>query len=230
MTRPVGRPPEKPIVYYHDFPYQAATWGKARRVVAKIEWHQGELFPRVGFIVTNLGGGAASVTWFYNGRGTAEQCIKEGKVALNWTRLSCHDFVDNQVRLQLFALAYNLGNFLRRLALPPRVQHWTLTTLRNKLIKIGAKVVHHARRVVFQMAEVAIPRTLFAAILRRIERLRLLAPAPPMTSTGVKNLEFDTEQGQRSAHVAPKPPLMRARTPQTRHAARQKVTPRNENV
>jgi len=118
------------------------------------------------------------VTWFYNGRGTAEQCIKEGKVARNWTRLSCHDFVDNQVRLQLFALAYNLGNFLRRLALPPRVKHWTLTTLRNKLIKVGAKVVHHARRMVFQMAEVAIPRTLFAAILRGIERLRLLAPAP----------------------------------------------------
>jgi hypothetical protein len=178
MTRPVGRPPEQPITQYHDFTYQAATWDQARRVVAKVEWHQGELFPRVGFIVTNLGGGSASVTWFYNGRGTAEQCIKEGKVALNWTRLSCHDFVDNQVRLQLFALAYNLGNFLRRLALPPRVKHWTLTTLRNTLIKIGAKVVHHARRVVFQMAEVAIPRTLFAAILRRIERLRLLAPAP----------------------------------------------------
>jgi hypothetical protein len=178
MTRPVGRPPEQPITQYHDFTYQAATWDQARRVVAKIEWHQDELFPRVGFIVTNLGGGAASVTWFYNGRGTAEQCIKEGKVALNWTRLSCHDFVDNQVRLQLFALAYNLGNFLRRLALPPRVKHWTMTTLRNKLIKIGVKVVHHARRVVFQMAEVAIPRTLFAAILRRIERLRLLAPAP----------------------------------------------------
>ena len=178
MTRPVGRPPEQPITQYHDFTYQAATWDKTRRVVAKVEWHKDELFPRVGFIVTNLGGGSASVTWFYNGRGTAEQCIKEGKIALNWTRLSCHDFVDNQVRLQLFALAYNLGNFLRRLALPPRVKHWTLTTLRDNLIKIGAKVVHHARRVVFQIAEVAIPRTLFAAILRRIERLRLLAPAP----------------------------------------------------
>jgi len=178
MTRPVGRPPEKPIVKYHDFQYQADTWGKARRVVAKVEWHKDELFPRVGFIVTNMGGGAASVTWFYNGRGTAEQAIKEGKLALNWTRLSCHDFVDNQVRLQLFALAYNLGNFLRRLALPSSVKHWTLTTLRDKLIKIGAKVVHHARRVVYQMAEVAIPRPLFAAILSRIERLRLLAPAP----------------------------------------------------
>jgi hypothetical protein len=178
MTRPVGRPPAKPIVRYHDFQYRAASWDQARRVVAKVEWHQDELFPRIGFIVTNLGGGAARVTWFYNGRGTAEQCIKEGKLALNWTRLSCHDFADNQVRLQLFALAYNLGNFLRRLALPTAVKHWTLTTLRDKLIKIGAKVVRHARRVVFQLAEVAIPRPLFAAILRRIERLRRLAPAP----------------------------------------------------
>ena len=179
MTRPVGRPPQKPIVLYHDFVYQAATWDKARRVVAKVEWHRDELFPRIGFIVTNLGGGAARVTRFYNGRGTAEQCIKEGKLALNWTRLSCHDFDDNQVRLQLFALAYNLGNFLRRLALPASVKHWTLTTLRDKLIKIGCKVVHHARRVVFQLAEVAIPRSLFALILRRIERLRLLVPEPP---------------------------------------------------
>ena len=156
MTRPVGRPPGKPIVLYHNFTYQAATWDKARRVVAKVEWHRDELFPRIGFIGTNLGRGAARVTRFYNGRGTAEQCIKEGKLALNWTRLSCHDFDDNQARLQLFALAYNLGNFLRRLALPASVKHWTLTTLRNKLIKIGCKVVHHARRVVFQLAEVAI--------------------------------------------------------------------------
>jgi len=173
LTRPVGRPPEKPIVLYHDFMYQAASWDKARRVVAKVEWHQGELFPRVGFIVTNLGGGAASVVWFYNGRGTAEQWIKEGKNAVKWTRLSCHDFADNQVRLQLFALAYNLGNFLRRLALPMGVKHWSLTTLRERLIKIGAKVVHHARSVVFQMAEVAIPRNLFRLILARIRRLRL---------------------------------------------------------
>lgn len=173
LTRPVGRPPQKPIVCYHDFMYQAASWDKARRVVAKVEWHQGELFPRVGFIVTNLGGGAASVVWFYNGRGTAEQWIKEGKNAVKWTRLSCHDFADNQVRLQLFALAYNLGNFLRRLALPSSVKHWSLTTLREKLIKIGAKVVSSARYVVFQMAEVAIPRNLFRLILERIRRLRL---------------------------------------------------------
>ena len=141
-------------------------------MVAKIEHHKGELFPRVGFIVTNLGGGAASVVWFYNKRGTAEQWIKEGKNAVKWTRLSCHDFVDNQVRLQLFVLAYNRGNFLRRLALPNKVKHWSLTTLREKLIKIGAKVVSGSRYVVFQMAEVAIPSGLFRAILERIRRLK----------------------------------------------------------
>ncbi len=172
LTRPVGRPSNKPIVRYHDFLYQAESWHKSRRVVAKIEWHKGELFPRVGFLVTNLRRLAHRVVKFYNGRGTAEQWIKEGKNAVKWTRLSCHDFVDNQIRLQLFALAYNLGNFLRRLALPRAVKHWSLTTLREKLIKIGAKVVTHARYVIFQMAEVAIPRELFRAILERIRRLK----------------------------------------------------------
>ena len=179
LTRPVGRPPNKPIVWCHDFLYQAGSWDKPRRVVAKIEWHKGELFPRVGFIVTNLRRKPWQVVKFYNGRGTAEQWIKEGKNALKWTKLSCHDFADNQVRLQLFALAYNLGNFLRRLALPRSVRHWSLTTLREKLIKIGAKVVTHARYVIFQMAEVAVPRWLFRAILERIRRLR-----PPETVPG----------------------------------------------
>jgi hypothetical protein len=113
---------------------------------------------------------------FYNGRGTAEQWIKEGKYALKWTRLSCHRFIANQVRLQLFALAYNLANFLRRLALPQGIRHWSLTTLREKLIKIGAKIVRHARYVTFQMAEVAISRRRFQQILRRIERLTIKRP------------------------------------------------------
>jgi hypothetical protein len=114
---------------------------------------------------------------FYNGRGTAEQWIKAGKNALHWTRLSCHAFRHNAVRLQLHALAYNLANFLRTLALPERVEHWSLTTLREKLVKIGARIVRHGRYVVFQLAEVAVPRALFAEILRRIDRLR--GPAVP---------------------------------------------------
>jgi hypothetical protein len=180
LTRPVGRPPKKPIVLYHSFRYQAASWKIARRVVAKIEWHAGELFPRVNFIITNLRWKSSNVVKFYNKRGTAEQWIKEGKYALKWTRLSCHDFVDNQVRLQLFALAYNLGNFLRRLALPKSVKKWSLSTLREKLIKIGAKVVRHSRYIIFQMAEVAVPRALFREILDRIRQLRFLTiPARP---------------------------------------------------
>jgi hypothetical protein len=176
LTRPVGRPPKQPQRVYHSFEYRAESWDRARRVVAKIEWHQGELFPRVGFIVTNLTGSAKSVVNFYNQRGTAEQWIKEGKYAVRWTRLSCHSFDANQVRLQLHVLAYNLGNFLRRLALPPSVKHWTLTTLRDKLVKIGSKIVHHARYVMFQLAEVAVPRRLYRAILDRIRRFAAISP------------------------------------------------------
>ena len=108
LRRPVGRPPKRPVIRYDDFWFQAGSWNRARRVVAKVEWHQGELFPRVGFIVTNMSAGPEGVVHFYNGRGTAEQWIKEGKYALNWTRLSCHRFVANRVRLSLFILAYNL--------------------------------------------------------------------------------------------------------------------------
>ncbi len=121
------------------------------------------------------------VVKFYNGRGTAEQWIKEGKYAVKWTRLSCRNFKDNQTRLHLFALAYNLGNFLRRLALPRSVRHWSLTRLREKLIKIGAKVVTHSRYVIFQMAEVTVPHGLFAAILERIQRFGV---PPPLVQRG----------------------------------------------
>ena len=179
LTRPVGRPPKKPIIRYGVFLYRAESWNCYRRVVAKVEWHRDELFPRVGFIVTNMDTAAEDrVIRFYNGRSTAEQWIKEGKYALKWTRLSCHRFIANQVRLQLFALAYNLANFLRRLALPQGIRDWSLTTLREKLIKIGAKIVRHARYVTFQMAEVAIPRRHFQQILRRIERLKMKRPLP----------------------------------------------------
>ena len=176
LTRPVGRPSHQPKVFYHSFQYQAKSWQQARRVVAKVEWHAGELFPRVGFNVTNLSWRSKNVVKFYNGRGTAEQWIKEGKNAVNWTKLSCRTFKDNQTRLQLFALAYNLGNFLRRLALPKPARHWSLTTLREKLIKIGAKVTRHAKYVTFQLAEVAVTRNLFAAILARIARLAIPPP------------------------------------------------------
>jgi DDE family transposase len=149
LRRPVGRPPHEVRRYYACFSYQAKSWKKARRVVAKVEWHPGELYPRVGFIVTNLARPAERVIAFYNQRGTCEQWIKEGKGAIKWTRLSCRTFAANAVRFQLHALAYNLGNFMRTLAMPKTAEPWSLTSLRKKLIKIGAKVVRHGRYVTF---------------------------------------------------------------------------------
>jgi hypothetical protein len=176
--RPVGRPSHHVQRLYKSFHYKAASWSHPRRVVAKVEWHLGELFPRVGFIVTNLRSSSKNIVGFYNQRGTCEQWIKEGKGAIKWTRLSCRSFNANAVRLQLHALAYNLGNFLRTLAIPEAIEKWSLTSLREKLTKIGAKVVSHGRYVAFQMAEVAISRQLFAAIMQRIAALR----SPPMAT------------------------------------------------
>jgi hypothetical protein len=180
LTRPVGRPPNHVRRSFANFHYQAGSWSKPRRVVAKVEWHPGELCPRVGFIVTNMARPSENVVGFYSKRGTCEQWIKEGKGAIKWTRLSCRSFAANAVRLQLHALAYNLGNFMRTLATPEPIKDWSMTTLREKLIKIGAKVVCHARYVAFQMAEVSIPRNLFADVLRLIAELR----PPPVASTG----------------------------------------------
>jgi len=182
MTRPVGRPSRKPKVFFHDFSYRAASWKKPRRVIAKVEWHEGELWPRISFIVTNMSRTPENVVHFYNRRGTCEQDIKEGKNALTWTRLSCSRFSSNQVRLALFVLAYNLGNFMRRFALPREVSHWSLTSIQLKLIKIGAKIISHSRMLVFQMAEIAVPEKLFRSMLSRIHRLgRACARAPALS-------------------------------------------------
>ena len=114
---------------------------------------------------------------FYNQGVTAEQHIKEGKQAINWPRLSCKRMAQNEVRLQLHALAYNLGVFLQGTDLPEEMADWSLTSLQTRLIKIGARVVRHARAITFQLAEVAVSGDLFNRILAAIQRLR----APPVS-------------------------------------------------
>jgi hypothetical protein len=125
----------------------------------------------VGFLVTNLCRPPERVVAFYNRRGTAEQWIREGKNAIRWTRLSCRSMQANAVRLQLHA-PYNLANVFRTLVLPDEIERWSLTTLREKMVKIGAKVIAHAHYTVFQMAEVAVPRELFRRMLALIDDLR----------------------------------------------------------
>ncbi len=168
LFRPRGRPSRKPLVRYKSFRYQAKSWATPRRIVAKVEHHPGELFPRVGFIVTNLRLPSRAVVRFYNKRGTAEQWIKEGKQAAHWTRLSCHRFRANEVRLQLSVLAYNLGNLWRRLVLPKRIDTWSLTSLQQRLVKTGGRLIKHARYYWLLLAESHLTRRLFGAMLRRI--------------------------------------------------------------
>ena len=171
LTRPLGRPSYKPVVWFKSFLYQAASWKTARRVVAKVEFHCGELFPRVGFIVTNLTGASRAVVRFYNKRGTAEQWIKEGKQAVKMTRLSCHRFQANEVRLWLSLIAYNLGNLWRRLVLPKGIGNWSLTSLQQRLVKTGGRLIKHARYYWLLLAESHLTRRLFAGMLRKITAL-----------------------------------------------------------
>ena len=171
----MGRPSYKPVVWFKSFLYQAASWKTARRVVAKVEFHFGELFPRVGFIVTNLTAASRAVVRFYNKRGTAEQWIKEGKQAVKMTRLSCHRFRANEVRLWLSLIAYNLGNLWRRLVLPARIGNWSLTSLQQRLVKTGGRLIKHARYYWLLLAESHLTRRLFAGMLRKIAALPLPA-------------------------------------------------------
>ncbi len=175
LTRPVGRPSHKPMAWYKGFLYKAASWNTARRVVAKVEHHTGELFPRIGFVVTNLTQPSRAVVRFYNKRGTAEQWIKEGKQAVKMTRLSCHRFRSNEVRLWLSVIAHNLGNLWRRLVLPKGIKSWSLTSLQQRLVKTGGRLVKHARYFWLLLAESHLTRRLFGSVLRRMDALPLPA-------------------------------------------------------
>jgi hypothetical protein len=171
----MGKPGHEPVVWCKSFLYQAASWKTARRVVAKVEFHSGELFPRVGFIVTNLSLPSRAVVRFYNKRGTAEQWNKEGKQAVKMTRLSCHRFRSNEVRLWLSVIAYNLGNLWRRLVLPQRIDGWSLTSLQQRLVKTGGRLLKHARYYWLLLAESHLTRRLFGAMVRRIGLLSVPA-------------------------------------------------------
>ena len=173
LKRPVGRPPNEVRRYYASFSYQAASRSKPRRVIAKVEWHPGELYPRVGFIVTNLPG--------RTGRRLLQQARHRGTVDQGRQgRNQVDAAVVPDVRCQRGAPAASCARLqprqMRTLATPEPIKDWSLTTLKEKLIKIGAKVISHGRIVAFQMAEVAIPRQMFQEILRLIAELR---PKPP---------------------------------------------------
>ena len=147
LSRPVGRPPQSGIqVKIVDLHYQAKSWSKPRRVVAKIEWHRGELFPRIGFVVNNSRLPAGKVIKVYNGRAEIENRIKEGKNTLRWDKTSCQRFEANQARLQMGVLAYNLLHMIRQFYVWGEEVKRSIDWLIKRLIKVGARVSYHARR------------------------------------------------------------------------------------
>jgi len=147
LHRPLGRPPKSGIqVKIVDLHYQAKSWNRSRRVVVKIEWHRGELFPRIGFVVTNSRLPAGKVVKVYNGRAEIENRIKEGKNTLRWDKTSCQRFEANQARLKMGVLAYNLLHMIRQFYVWGEEVRRSIDWLIKRLIKVGARVSYHARR------------------------------------------------------------------------------------
>jgi hypothetical protein len=185
LTRPVGRLTNEVRCSYANFTYQAGSWTKPRRVVAKVEWHSGDLYPRVGFIVTNMARPAEAPSPFTTSAAPASNGSRKEKARSSGR--GCHAAVSlptipNRGFLQgdisLVGLHYlqqikdrNLNAGIQSRQFPAHacdgepIKDWSLTSLKEKLIKIGAKIVSHGRYVAFQMAEVAIPRNVFADIL-----------------------------------------------------------------
>jgi hypothetical protein len=147
LGRPVGRPPKNGIqVKIIDLSYQAGGWSRTRRIVAKIEWHRGELFPRIGFVVTSSRLPASKVIKVYNGRAEIENRIKECKNTLRWDKTSCKRFKANQARLQMGVMAYNLLHMIRQFYVWGEAVKRSVDWLIKRLIKVGARVSYHARR------------------------------------------------------------------------------------
>ncbi len=145
LTRPVGRPPQSGIqIRLVDLRYRPQTWDKERRAVAKIEWADGELFPRIGFIVTTSKLPAGKVVKVYDGRGDVENRIKEGKDTLRWDKTSCRRFAANQARLLMGVPAYNLLHILRQFYLSGEAVKRSIEWFIKRLIKVGAKVGYHS--------------------------------------------------------------------------------------
>ncbi len=146
-TRPVGRLPKSGVkVRLFEFPYRAGTWKKRRRVICKIEWHNDELFPRVGFIVTNSTNPAWKVVRAYNGRANVENRIKEAKNTLRWDKTSCHKFEANQARLKMGALAYNLLHMIREFHLHGEDVKRSMEWLIRRIIKAASRISYSGRR------------------------------------------------------------------------------------
>ena len=159
-------------VTYGEFMYQAGTWQQPRRVVFKIEKPQNQMTFMYTFIVTNMESEPYKVIRFYCGRGKMENFIKEGKDGFDFSAVSSKSKIVNANRLRMHALAYNLFNWFRRLALAANMRKFRIDTIRLKLLKIAARVVHSARYTTFKLCSSCPYKNEFYETLQNIRALR----------------------------------------------------------
>ena len=160
-------------VAYGEFMYHAGSWDYPRRVVCKVEKQAGQLVHMFTFIVTNMDSSPEELIRFYCKRGTMENFIKESKNGFDFAALSSSSKVVNANRLQVHALAYNIFNWFKRLALSAKMRKQQIGTIRLKLLKIAAKVVHSAGYTTFKLCSSCPYKDEFYETLENIRNLQL---------------------------------------------------------
>lgn len=159
-------------VQYGEFMYQSGSWKYPRRVVCKVEKPYGQFIHMYTFIVTNMESSPAQLIKFYCKRGTMENFIKESKNGFDFAAVSSSSKIVNANRVQVHALAYNIFNWFKRLVLPISMRRQLVDTIRLKLLKIAAKVVHSARYITFKLCSSCPYKTEFYETLNNIRGLR----------------------------------------------------------
>ena len=159
-------------VEYGEFMYQAGSWSHPRRVVFKIEKPYGQMIHLYTFIVTTMEMKPYQVIQFYCGRGRMENFIKEGKSGFDFASVSSSSKLVNANRLLVHALAYNLFNWFRRLALAANMRKQRIDTIRLKLLKIAARVVKSARYKYFKLCSSCPYKKEFYETLENIQNLQ----------------------------------------------------------
>ena len=161
-------------VYYHSVSYQAASWFKPRRVCIRSTREVGELLFKHSFIVTNFSENISAKRVFetYNKRGTMENYIKEAKNSFFFDKTDSPRFIENEARMMISLLAYNLVNFLRTLCFEPKSKGLQVNTIRLRLFKVAGKLVNTARQTYLKLSSYHVHQREFYAVFRKIQRIR----------------------------------------------------------
>ncbi len=161
-------------VYYHSVSYQAASWFKPRRVCIRSTREVGELLFKHSFIVTNFSENISAKRVFetYNKRGTMENYIKEAKNSFFFDKTDSPEFLENEARMMISLLAYNLVNFLRTLCFEPKSKGLQVNTIRLRLFKVAGKLVNTARQTYLKLSSYHVHQREFYTVFRKIQRIR----------------------------------------------------------